>query len=92
MSSINLTAEQQQLVVLIDRYANQFPHTDTGEAHLLTNIYDYMDAFKMLMDSTTAVQMDYLCRQYSGFYRFAKQLEKLAQGLEDGVIEVPADH
>ncbi|WP_261791546.1 hypothetical protein [Candidatus Erwinia dacicola] len=52
----------------------------------------YMDAFKRVMDSTSKIQMDYICLQYPGYYRFAKWMERLAQGIADGVIEVPKDH
>ena len=55
-------------------------------------IYDYMDAFKRVLDSSTRVQMDYLYQRYDGFYRFAKLLEVMAQGIADGVIDVPKDH
>ncbi len=51
-----------------------------------------MDAFKRVMDSTSKVQMDYICLQYPGYFRFAKWMERLAQGIADGVIEVPKDH
>ncbi|PXA37302.1 arylsulfatase regulator, partial [Escherichia coli] len=27
-----------------------------------------------------------------GYFRFAKWMERLAQGIADGVIEVPKDH
>ena len=53
---------------------------------------DYMDAFKRIMGSATPAQMDYLCQQYAGFYRFGLLLESLAQGIAEGVIEVPKDH
>ncbi|MGS5206466.1 arylsulfatase [Escherichia coli] len=48
--------------------------------------------FKRVMDSTSKVQMDYICLQYPGYFRFAKWMERLAQGIADGVIEVPKDH
>jgi len=89
---MNLTAEQQQLVKIVDDYANQFPLTEDGDAQLLQGCYDYMDAFKYVMDGTSKVQMDYICQQYHGFYRFAKWMERLAQGIADGVIDVPNVH
>ncbi len=89
---MNLNAEQIQLAKLIDAHANQYPDTTLGTEQLLANTYDYMDAFKRIIDSTTSVQMDYLCQQYPGFYRFAKLLESLAQGISDGAIDVPKDH
>ena len=54
--------------------------------------YDYMDAFKRVMDSASKVQMDDICQQYPGYLRFAQWMEKLAQSIADGVIEVPKDH
>ena len=51
-----------------------------------------MDAYKRVMDGSTRAQMDYLYQQYDGFYRFAKLLEAIAQGIADGVIDVPKDH
>ncbi|PMS97910.1 arylsulfatase [Vibrio parahaemolyticus] len=51
-----------------------------------------MEAFKYVMDSTTKVQMDYICQQYLGFYRFAKWMELLAEGIGDGRIKTPKDH
>lgn len=51
-----------------------------------------MNAFKRVMDSASEVQMDYICLQYPGYFRFAKWMERLAQGIADGVIEVPKDH
>lgn len=89
---INLSAEQPHLAKLIDTHVRRYPDTDLGTEHLLPTIYDYMEAFKRIIDSTTSVQMDYLCQQYAGFYRFAKLLESMAQGISDGVIDVPKDH
>ncbi|TPW39324.1 arylsulfatase regulator [Serratia sp. SRS-8-S-2018] len=89
---IDLTAEQQQLAKIVHDYACRFPLTENGDAQFLQGCYDYMDAFKRVMDSASKVQMDYICQQYPGYYRFAKWMERLAQGIADGVIEVPKDH
>ncbi|EFE7717787.1 arylsulfatase [Escherichia coli] len=51
-----------------------------------------MDAFKRVMESSSKVQMDYICLQYPGHFRFAKWMERLAHRIADGVIEVPKDH
>ena len=92
MSAIELSAEQLQLIKIVNDHALRFPHTEIGDAELLQTCYDYMDAFKRVMDSTSRIQMDYVCQQYHGFYRFAKLMEKLARGIADGIIEVPKDH
>jgi len=89
---MNLTAEQRQLALLIDYHVGQFPNTPLGDEQLLLTVYDYMEAFKMLMDSTTTFQIDYLTQRYPGFYRYTKLLESIAQGIAGGVIDVPTDH
>lgn len=89
---MNLSAEQLHLARLIDAHVCQYPGTATGNEHLLRTSYEYMDAFKRIMDSTTTEQMNYLSQQYPGFCRFGKLLESIAQGIVDGDIDVPKDH
>lgn len=89
---IKLNAEQRQLAKLIHDYANRFPVSVIGDEQLLQGCYDYMDAFKQVMDSSTKIQMDYICQQYSGFFRFARIMELVAQGIADGIVKVPKDH
>ncbi len=59
MPAIELSAEQLQLVKIINDHALRFPNTEIGEADLLQSCYDYMDAFKRVMDSTSRIQMRY---------------------------------
>jgi len=92
MPAIDLNPEQLQFVTIIHDHALRFPFNKSGDADLLQSCYDYMDAFKRVMDSTSRVQMDYICRQYEGFYRFSKLMEMLACGIADGTIDVPQDH
>lgn len=92
MPAIALSAEQLQLVKIIDDHTRRFPNTEIDEANLLQSCYDYMDVFKWVMDSTSRIQMDYIFQQYYGFYRFTKLMESLACGIADGIIDVPKDH
>ena len=89
---MNLSVEQIHLAKLIDTHVRQYPDTVTGDEQLLRSAYDYMDAFRRIMDSATTDQMDYLSQQYPGFYRFGKLLETIAQGIADGDVDVPKDH
>lgn len=84
---------------IIHDHALRYPLNETGEAQLLQTWYDYMDTSKRVMDtskrvmdSTSHIQMDYICQQYDGFYRFAKLMERLAQGIADGIIDIPKNH
>jgi len=89
---VDLTAEQQQLAKIVHGYAGRFPLTENGDARLLQGNYDYMDAFKRVMGSASKVQIEYIYLQYSGHFCFAKWMERLAQDIADGVIEVPKNH
>lgn len=91
-NAMGITEEQLELVRRINSHVSQFPENEFGTEQLLTTLYDHMDSFKKVMDTTTSVQMDYLSQNYSGFYRFAKLLEQMAQGISDGTIDVPLDH
>ena len=50
---MNLSAAQLQLAVLIDAHVNHYLDTELGDEQLLRTIYDYMDAFKRIMDCST---------------------------------------
>lgn len=45
-----------------------------------------------MLDSASKLQMGYICLQYPGYFLLAKWMERLAQRLADGVIEVPKGH
>ena len=89
---MNITPEQLEIVQKIDSHVNRFPLTDLGTEQLLSSIYDYMEPFKTILDTTTPVQLDYLSQNYSGFYRFSKLLEMMAEGIASGTIDVPHAH
>ncbi|MCT8352675.1 arylsulfatase regulator [Photorhabdus kayaii] len=73
-------------------YTTRFPLTETGNTQLLKTCYDYMGIFKQVIDSTSTAQLDDICQQYTGFFRFAKLMEMLAQGIAEGIIDAPRDH
>ena len=81
-----LNSEQHQMVKIIHDHAIRFPRNEAGDAQLLQSCYDYMGAFKRVIDSTSPSQMDHICQHYKGFYRFAQLMEKLAQGIADGRV------
>ena len=56
---------------------------------LLQEMTDYMDGFKHLLDTAKPGDMDTLIQRFDGFYRFAKLLEHLAEGIRSGEIKVP---
>jgi hypothetical protein len=84
-----LTDKQRELASQIDRFVRTTPQQGGGDEALLVRAFDYMPAFKQLVDMTSHAQLLELCTIYPGFFRFAKLLEQLAQGIQDGKIDVP---
>ena len=86
---MRLTKKQIQLAQTIDNWAKTIEKQGGGDIELLQNGHSQMATFKELLDTTPQEQMDLICEAYPGFYQFAKLLEMLVQGLQDGTIEVP---
>jgi hypothetical protein len=84
-----LSEQQTRLAVTIDTHVRQVLAHGGGDEELLMSMADYMGTFKQLLDTCTGKEMDALCERYDGFYRFAKLLERLAEGIADGSIPVP---
>ena len=84
-----LRKNQKRLAQRIDKYVSRILAQGGGDEEILQNMYDHMGTFKKLLDTSTPAQMNELSQRYDGFYRFAKLLEMLAQGIHEGVIEVP---
>ena len=84
-----LTEQKKRLARKIDRHVNRIVANGGDDEELLVSMYDYMPTFKQLLDTCTQAEMNTLCERYDGFYRFAKLLELLAEGIADGSIPVP---
>ena len=84
-----LTAPQPQLAVTIDTHVRGVLTPGGGDEVLRMSLADSMPTFKQLLDTCTGADMDALCARYDGFYRFAKLLERLAEGIAEGSIPVP---
>ena len=86
---MRLTEQKKRLARKIDLYVKKTIVMGGDDEDLLVSMYDYMPTFKQLLDTCSRAEMDALCQQYDGFYRFAKLLELLAEGIADGSIPVP---
>ena len=56
-----------------------------NDLDIFTGMTDQMDDFKTALPG----EMDMLCARYECFYRYAKILKEVAQGIEAGEIHVP---
>ena len=84
-----LSHEQINLARKIDEHVKTVIAAGGDDETLLLSMADYMGTFKQVMDSSTPDEMNQLCDRFSGFYRFGKLLEAMAQGIQDGTIRVP---
>ena len=50
---------------------------------------EYMPGLKRLMDTSSADEMDGLCESFPALFRYAKILERIAEGIHSGEIKVP---
>jgi hypothetical protein len=84
------TQKHKQLAKIIDDFVKASEQQGGGDIELLAASFpEQTTTFKELLDTTTHEQMEALCELYPGFYRFAKLLESIAQGIQDGTLEVP---
>jgi hypothetical protein len=89
-SPVSLSGEQIRIAERIDGYTNRVlpgdEPSDEEYGQFLASMSGYTDDFKLLLDTCSHEQMAELCERYDGFYRFAKSLEIISQGLSDGSI------
>ena len=78
------TKEHHDIAASIDKAVSAFPDTAGGMEQLLVNMYKYMPDFKRILDTSAPGDLDTLCEQYPNFYRFAKLMEQLAEGIAAG--------
>jgi len=81
------TKEHHDIAALIDKAVSAFPDTTGGMEQLLLHMYKYMPDFKRILNTSAPGDMDTLCEQYPHFYRFAKLMEQLAEGIAAGNLD-----
>ncbi len=57
--------------------------------YVFAGMADHMVDFENLMDTSAPGEMERLCAQFEGFYRYAKILADIAQGIESANVQVP---
>ena len=88
---MNLTTRQIQKVISIDNHVAKIvkkgkTSQEVDEAIILM-LLDHKDGFKHLLDTLDSAAMDNMCAKFSGFYRFAKMMERVAEGCRDGLLD-----
>lgn len=86
---MSVTEERRRIAARIDLRIRQLDASGLREIEILAEMADYMPDFHQLMLGTSGVEIDALCEEFIGFYRFAKILETLASGIASDKTEVP---
>ncbi|MGO9774577.1 MAG: arylsulfatase regulator [Roseiarcus sp.] len=83
------TAEQLRIAATIDAKAQQLLGAGCIDAIILGEMFDYMPAFKQLLDSVGQNQsvLDELCERFPSFNRYAKILENVAGAIQSGALK-----
>ena len=90
-----MEAQKVQLAEMLDTWVQNIVRTshsdDQVDERILEGMAAHMEGFKYLLDNCTQLEMSLLVNHYDGFYRLANLLERLAQAIQDGVVDVPDD-
>ena len=86
---VPVTVSHRRMAARIDARIKQLDARGLLEVEILPEMAEYMPDFHHLLTSTSGPEMDALCAEFAGFYRFAKILETLASGIASGKIKVP---
>lgn len=73
----------------IDKFVKNFMKKNTQiEAIVISpELTQYINRFKLIIDSASETELDYFAENYSSFYIFAKFVEKLAGACKDGSFD-----
>jgi hypothetical protein len=84
-----LSTEQLNIAATIDGRVHKLLCAGNSDLTIFLEMADYMPDFKQLMDTAGQAGMDELTERYTGFFHYAKILERIALDLESGEIRVP---
>lgn len=76
------------LVENLNNCANDILLNGGGDEALLLSLDDSMDELKEVMEASTDQELNGYCQNYSGFYRYARLLKKLSEGVANGTINI----
>ena len=87
--SVPETEAHRRVASRIDAKIKQLEAQGLVEVEILPAMAEDMPDFHQLMVTVPGPEMDALCAEFTGFYRFAKILETLASGIAAGKVKVP---
>jgi hypothetical protein len=88
-NSMNLSHKQLKIALQIDDKVHQLEQLNCTELEIFVEMSDHMPDFKQLLDTLGRDVMNQLCVRFDGFYRYARILETIAEGIASGELKVP---
>jgi hypothetical protein len=84
-----VAAARFHIATVIDLQMQPLIETRADDLTVLGAMHETMAGFKQLMDTASPAEMRSLMQRFSGLYRFAQVLERVAAGIQSGDIPVP---
>ena len=88
---MSFTSYQMQIATLIDNQVTKIIEakktTQAISEAIIEMMPDYQEGFKHLLDTLDSDSMNQLGEEFSGFYRFAKMMERIAEGCRNGIFD-----
>jgi hypothetical protein len=79
-----VAAARFQIATVIDLQMQPLIETRANDLTVLGAMHGTMAGFKQLMDTASPAEMRSLMQRFSGLYRFAQVLERVAAGIQSG--------
>jgi hypothetical protein len=84
-----VAAARLQIATVIDLQMQSLIETRADDLTVLVAMHGTMAGLKQLMDTASPAEMRSLMQRFSGLYRFAQVLERIAAGIQSADIPVP---
>ncbi len=81
-----LTTAQKQLIIQLDQEAKQILRESDEEALLMSLCYK-INTINDIIASAEENELNPYYEQYDGFYQYMHLLERLAEGIADGIFD-----
>jgi hypothetical protein len=83
-----LSDAQLKFVLKVDARCREMERNGKNEIEIFTEMGDFMPDFKrLILNVLTHDEINGICVHYDGFYRYAKTLETIAEGLRSGALK-----
>lgn len=85
---MKLSDEQLNFVLKVNAQGRELERSGKNVIEIFMEMGELMPDFKrLILDVLTQDEINGICARYDGFYRYAKTLETIAEGLKSGALK-----